>query len=198
MMKKHVTAYLTAAAVVATPVTVSGTLTAGAVAQEAPAPAPAADQKPDVLGRPTVSEKQVSDEEGYFDSAHGQGIKIYYRTQKVANPRGAVVVAHGVSEHSGRYDYVAKRLLDAGYNVYRVDHRGHGKSAGGSVPMGHIDNFQYILDDFDRVVDIAKEENQGVKTFLLGHSMGALTVEAYGIRERARSMASLPTVAGRR
>ena len=198
MIKKHVTACLTAAAVLAAPVAVSGTLTAGAIAQEAPAPAPAADQKPDVLGRPTVSEKQVSDEEGYFDSAHGEGVKIYYRKQKVANPRGAVVIAHGVSEHSGRYDYVAKRLLDAGYNVYRVDHRGHGKSAGGSVPMGHIDNFQYILDDFDRVVDIAKEENQGVKTFLLGHSMGALTVEAYGIRERARSMASLPTVAGRR
>ena len=172
MMKKHVTACLTAAAVLAAPVAVSGTLTAGAIAQEAPAPAPAADQKPDVLGRPTFSEKQVSDEEGYFDSAHGQGVKIYYRKQKVANPRGAVVLAHGVSEHSGRYDYVAKRLLDAGYNVYRVDHRGHGKSAGGSVPLGHIDNFQYILDDFDHVVDMAKEENQGVKTFLLGHSMG--------------------------
>ena len=136
MMKKHVTACLTAAAVLAAPVAVSGTLTAGAIAQEASAPAPAADQKPDVLGRPTVSEKQVSDEEGYFDSAHGEGVKIYYRKQKVANPRGAVVLAHGVSEHSGRYDYVAKRLLDAGYNVYRVDHRGHGKSAGGSVPRG--------------------------------------------------------------
>ena len=91
MMKKHVTACLTAAVVLAAPVAVSGTLTAGAIAQEAPAPAPAADQKPDVLGRPTVSEKQVSDEEGYFDSAHGEGVKIYYRKQKVANPRGAVV-----------------------------------------------------------------------------------------------------------
>ena len=50
------------------------------------------------------------------------------------------------------------------------------------MPLGHIDNFQYILDDFDHVVDMAKEENQGVKTFLLGHSMGSLTVEAYGIR----------------
>lgn len=163
MMKKHLAAYLTAAAVVAAPVTVSGTLTTGAIAQEAPAPAPAADQKPDVLGRPTLSEKQVSDEDGYFDSAHGHGVKIYYRTQKVANPRGAVVLAHGVSEHSGRYDYVAKRLLDAGYNVYRVDHRGHGKSAGGSVPLGHIDNFQYILDDFDHVVDMAKEEIRALR-----------------------------------
>ena len=50
MMKKHVTACLTAAAVLAAPVAVSGTLTAGAIAQEASAPAPAADQKPDVLG----------------------------------------------------------------------------------------------------------------------------------------------------
>ena len=123
MMKKHITACLTAAAVMAAPVAVSGTFTVGAAAQEAPAPT--ADQKPDVLGRPTVSDKQVSDEDGYFDSQRGQGVKIYYRKQKVANPRGAVVLAHGVSEHSGRYDYVAKRLLDAGYNVYRGDHRGH-------------------------------------------------------------------------
>ena len=127
MMKKQITACLTAAAVLAAPVAVSGTLTAGAIAHEVPAPAPAADQKLDVLGRPTVSDKQVFDEDGYFDSQRGQGVKIYYRKQKVANPRGAVVLAHGVSEHSGRYDYVAKRLLDAGYNVYRVDHRGHGK-----------------------------------------------------------------------
>lgn len=115
MMKKQITACLTAAAVLAAPVAVSGTLTAGAIAQEVPAPAPAADQKLDVLGRPTVSDKQVFDEDGYFDSQRGQGVKIYYRKQKVANPRGAVVLAHGVSEHSGRYDYVAKRLLEAGY-----------------------------------------------------------------------------------
>ena len=76
MMKKYVTACLTAAAVLAAPVAVSGTLTAGAIAQEAPAPAPAADQKPDVLGRPTVSEQQVSDEEGYFDSAHGEASRF--------------------------------------------------------------------------------------------------------------------------
>ena len=74
MMKKHITACLTAAAVMAAPVAVSGTFTVGAAAQEAPAPT--ADQKPDVLGRPTVSDKQVSDEDGYFDSQRGQGVKI--------------------------------------------------------------------------------------------------------------------------
>lgn len=143
----------------------------------------AAPEKVDALGRPTVSPRQISDQDGYFDSHNGSGVKIYYRVQKVANPRGNVVVVHGVSEHSGRFDYVAKRLLDAGYNVYRLDHRGHGKSASGSTPLGHIDNFQFLMNDLDRVVDMAKSDTPNVKTFLLGHSMGALTVEAYGIRE---------------
>ncbi|MES6484246.1 alpha/beta fold hydrolase [Cutibacterium acnes] len=47
----------------------------------------------------------------------------------VPNAKGAVVIVHGAAEHSGRYDYLAKRLNDAGYSTYRFDHRGHGRSA---------------------------------------------------------------------
>ena len=183
MMRKKLCVLATATAVSMAPIAVSGTLTATAFAEGGQPVAEATADKTDVLGRSTVSDKQIADEDGYFDSHDGEGVKIYYRKQLVENPRGNVVLAHGVSEHSGRYDYVAKRLLDAGYNVYRLDHRGHGKSASGSTPLGHIDNFQYILNDFDRVVDMAKGEHPDVKTFLLGHSMGALTVQAYGIRE---------------
>ncbi|WP_298695123.1 alpha/beta fold hydrolase, partial [uncultured Corynebacterium sp.] len=183
MIRKKLCVLATATAVSMAPIAVSGTLTATAFAGGGEAAAEAAADKTDVLGRSTMSDKQIADEDGYFDSHDGEGVKIYYRKQLVENPRGNVVLAHGVSEHSGRYDYVAKRLLDAGYNVYRLDHRGHGKSASGSTPLGHIDNFQYILNDFDRVVDMAKGEHPDVKTFLLGHSMGSLTVQAYGIRE---------------
>src|SRR3954465_8554413 len=46
----------------------------------------------------------------------------------VAAPRGVVQVAHGLAEHSARYDRFARALNDAGYTVRASDHRGHGAS----------------------------------------------------------------------
>src|SRR3954470_18664375 len=43
-------------------------------------------------------------------------------------PRGVVQVAHGLAEHSARYDRLARVLNEAGYVVHAADHRGHGQS----------------------------------------------------------------------
>ncbi|MBV7303102.1 alpha/beta hydrolase [Corynebacterium sp. TAE3-ERU2] len=129
---------------------------------------------------------QVQVQEGYMTSTDGKGTKIWWKSQTQPNARGTVVVIHGAAEHSGRYDYVSNRLLDAGYNVYRLDHRGHGKSAlpelGNAVVRGHIDDFHYLVDDMNQLVNKAKSENPGMKTFMLGHSMGALAAQFYGIK----------------
>src|SRR3954463_16552332 len=50
----------------------------------------------------------------------------------VADPRGVVQVAHGLAEHSARYDRFARALNDAGYTVRATDHRGHGASIAGT------------------------------------------------------------------
>jgi acylglycerol lipase len=41
-----------------------------------------------------------------------------------------VVLSHGASEHSGRYEHVAGRLLAEGQAAYAIEHRGHGRSEG--------------------------------------------------------------------
>ena len=38
--------------------------------------------------------------------------------------RAVVVLSHGIGEHIGRYGHVAARLVEAGYAVYGLDHRG--------------------------------------------------------------------------
>ena len=48
--------------------------------------------------------------------------------------RGVVVLVHGIGEHAGRYDAVAKRLNDWGFAVRGYDHFGHGRS-GVSAPQ---------------------------------------------------------------
>ncbi|WP_018117788.1 alpha/beta hydrolase [Corynebacterium mastitidis] len=133
---------------------------------------------------PAVAAPQAAVNEGFFTSTDGKGTQVYWKSQTVPNAKGNVIVVHGAAEHSGRYDYVADRLLADGYNVYRLDHRGHGKTAeaGNSVVRGHIDDFHYLVDDVHTLTQQAKAENPNVKTFMLGHSMGALAAQFYGIK----------------
>ena len=83
--------------------------------------------------------------------------------------KGVVVIAHGVSEHSGRYAHVARRLNEAGYDAFGLDHRGHGSSEGGRANIGRMST---AVADVGTMVGIARDESAGAKLFLLGHSMG--------------------------
>ena len=51
-----------------------------------------------------------------------------YAWDDVAEPRAVVQIAHGLAEHSARYDRLATALNAAGYLVRATDHRGHGRS----------------------------------------------------------------------
>ena len=98
------------------------------------------------------------------------GLEIFTRSWlPAADPRAVVVIAHGVSEHLGRYEHVAERLVEAGYAVEALDHRGHGRSQGDRAV---IDRMQRAVDDLASFVIRAGAEHAGEKVFLLGHSMG--------------------------
>lgn len=105
------------------------------------------------------------------------GIELYGKTDAVANPRGVVVIVHGLCEHQGRYDYLTARLNAQRYSVYRFDHRGHGRSQGTRVYYGAYDE---IAKDTNVVVDRAIAENPGVPVYMLGHSMGGYGAALYG------------------
>ncbi len=92
--------------------------------------------------------------------------------------QAAVVIAHGAAEHSGRYAPLAARLVESGYAVYALDHRGHGQSSG---PRTVIDDAGAALADLDRLVQLA-----GRKPFLLGHSMGGCFALAYALDDQTR------------
>ena len=51
--------------------------------------------------------------------------------------RGVVVLVHGLGEHAGRYDHVARRLNSWGFAVRGYDQYGHGESDGvrGALPV---------------------------------------------------------------
>lgn len=146
--------------------------------------APAREAKAPV-GASQIAAPHIKTVTGYMSSTDQWHTKIFTKKDLVAHPKGSIVVIPGAGEHQGRYDYVAKRFAEAGYNVFRLDHRGHGMSAApyvnNVVPRGHIDDWNSILADIHQLVGIAKKDTPGKKTFLLGHSMGAQAVQGYGI-----------------
>jgi len=90
-----------------------------------------------------------------------------------------VVLAHGLSEHSSRYDHVAAAFNERGYSFWALDHRGHGRSGGRPA---YIERFEQLVDDLHSLMGRAAEEHPGRKPFLFGHSMGGCLATGYAIR----------------
>jgi alpha-beta hydrolase superfamily lysophospholipase len=97
--------------------------------------------------------------------------------------RGVVILVHGLGEHAGRYDHVARQLNAWGFAVRGYDQCGHGESGGspGSLPTD-----TRLLDDLADIVDSTRTRmDKGVPLIILGHSMGGLVAGRFvslGIR----------------
>lgn len=96
-------------------------------------------------------------------------------------PKAVILLIHGISEHSGRYERVGAQLAAAGFGVVAIDQRGHGRTEG---RKGHIDTFTEFHDDVED--QLAELRTVGVPVVLLGHSMGGLVCTSYCITGRPR------------
>ena len=120
----------------------------------------------------------MQEREGRFKGA--KNLSIYWQAWFPAGrPRALVVIAHGVAEHSGRYARLGKLLVDQGYAVYAIDHRGHGKSEGGRAL---VEKFDHLISDLDQLVALACEQQPGFKPFLIGHSLGGVISISYAMK----------------
>jgi alpha-beta hydrolase superfamily lysophospholipase len=97
------------------------------------------------------------------------------RWDAAAAARGTVLVVHGLGEHIGRYEAVARRLNDAGWRVVGHDQRGHGASGG---DRGRLADDTSLLQDLALVIDATRERVPG-PLVLLGHSMGGLVAARF-------------------
>jgi alpha-beta hydrolase superfamily lysophospholipase len=94
--------------------------------------------------------------------------------------RGTVVIAHGINEHSGRYEHVAERLVRDRWMVAASDHRGHGLSGGRRAAVERFDDWITDLDSYIRGILTAAPH----PLFLLGHSLGGLIATVYALRHQ--------------
>lgn len=106
-------------------------------------------------------------------------ISLFYREwapEEGQDIVGKVVIVHGYGEHSGRYQHVAKALTDIGFKVYAFDHPGHGNSHGKKALVDDIKAFAINIKHF---VEYVKKDDETVKVFILGHSMGGALSAIY-------------------
>ncbi|MEP6896919.1 MAG: lysophospholipase [Rhodanobacter sp.] len=107
------------------------------------------------------------------------GRRLFLRDWPTSRPRGAVLIVHGLGEHSGRYQRLAQWLNQRGCTVRSYDQRGHGRSPG---QRGHIRHGDDLLEDLATVyLDYAAAT--ATAPLLLGHSMGGL-VAARAVLDR--------------
>lgn len=106
------------------------------------------------------------------------GINLYGQAWNVPDPKGIVVLVHGLGEHCGRYGNLIQSLSGKGIAFYGLDHRGHGRSEG---QRGHIDSFSQYLDDLKVLVARVRAEHPKLPLIMLGHSMGGTIACRYAI-----------------
>lgn len=108
------------------------------------------------------------------------GVEIFSRWWMIDAPRAVVLIAHGASEHSGRYDRFARALNAAGYAAVAIDHRGQGRtSAVTGVGVLGEGGGAAVVTDLVELGAAAVAEAGGAPLVLFGHSLGSLIALGY-------------------
>ncbi|MFC1838027.1 alpha/beta hydrolase [Thermodesulfobacteriota bacterium] len=109
-------------------------------------------------------------EDSFFKGSDNHNI-FFQKWSSEGQPKAVILIAHGYAEHSGRYMNVVNHFIPSGYQVYALDHRGHGKSDG---KLDDISDFSIFVADLRKFFNIIREEYPEGEIFLIGHSMGSV------------------------
>ncbi len=112
----------------------------------------------------------------YLDTYDGYQLYVSI-WDDVKDPKGVVLLAHGMAEHIARYDDFSKYLNEAGYIVVGDDERGHGHS---TPTLGVVqgDSFNQTIEDKKMLCEyIAK--TYALPIVLFGHSYGSFVSQGF-------------------
>ena len=95
-------------------------------------------------------------------------------------PKGVVLIVHGMAEHCERYSHFANFLNENGYHAIAYDHRGHGKTD--PDQLGIIDDddcFHLMVKNLNDVYMYVSESFPELPLVLFGHSMGSFITQRF-------------------
>jgi alpha-beta hydrolase superfamily lysophospholipase len=106
---------------------------------------------------------------------------VFYRHWQPETPRAVILLAHGLGEHSGRYEDFARFFGERHIAVLAPDHVGHGRSPG---RRAHVRRFSEFFGPLDVLREQIRKTYPGLPVFLVGHSMGGLIAARYLLSRR--------------
>lgn len=122
-----------------------------------------------------------------YKSTNGKNDIRVRRCDPSGPPRGVLQIAHGIAEHSERYDGFAAFMAERGFVTVANDHLGHGKSILSEDHLGFFEaenGWMTAVRDMNLLHDRMMREFPGVPYFLFGHSMGSLLARTYILYHR--------------
>lgn len=100
---------------------------------------------------------------------------IHYEYYLIDNAKANIVISHGFTESAEKFREVYYYFIKEGYNVFSLDHRGHGHSyrIKGKPNTVKIGKFTDYVDDMCEFVNkIVLKNGGGLPLYLYSHSMG--------------------------
>jgi len=101
--------------------------------------------------------------------------KLYYEKFIIENPKANIVICHGFGECAEKYYELIYYFIQAGYSVFIIEHRGHGRSQRLGIDKAQInvENFNYYVEDFKKFIDeIVIPSSKSKELLMFAHSMG--------------------------
>lgn len=95
-----------------------------------------------------------------------------------SDSKAAILLVHGMGEHSSRYDKWARQFNQAGFSICSFDLRGHGRTPG---KRGGFYHFDKMLEDINLMLEHVSKTWSGKPVFIYGHSFGGNLVANFAI-----------------
>ena len=123
----------------------------------------------------------------YYPSADGRTTihAVEWTSENVRHYKGIIQIAHGLSEHIGLYEPIAKYFTDKGFIVRGNDHLGHGYSVREGEPrlyLGPKGSWHFASDDIYTCRMLTEKEYGELPYIMLGFSLGSYLIRDYLIR----------------
>lgn len=114
-----------------------------------------------------------------FSFSNRRGQALFAQSWLPDEPPHAVMgIVHGLGDHSGRYQAMARWFVERGIGVISYDQLGHGRT-GGAMP-----HFQVLVRDIDLLIDRLHEFS--VPRFLYGQSLGGGLVTYVALQQKTQ------------
>ena len=113
---------------------------------------------------------------GFMTSRYNH--QIYYEHFFKEDAKGCVLILHGFTEGIVKYSEVIYTFLMQGFEVYMIEHFGHGsstryKEVEADLSKVSVNDFNIYTDDvIDFTKNIIKKQSNNSSLYLFGHSMG--------------------------